>query len=104
LPSLLRGLPQPKTTTHHVDWLGLLRLLAGDDNLLIGPAYDEHHVFFAKSAPVPHPGLSENVLKEYFGFILREGPKVPIGYFCSAQLYGGADSQITANPAAEDSL
>jgi hypothetical protein len=98
LPALLRKFPQKghtKVEYRQVDWLTCLRLLAGGVALEVGADYEEHHVFFAKSAAVPRPGLSRDALERYFGFVMREGATAPVGYFLSAQLYGGADSQIT---------
>ncbi|KAI3319860.1 Glucooligosaccharide oxidase [Xylariaceae sp. AK1471] len=102
LPTLLHGFPQKGATKveyRQVDWLTCLRLLAGGMDIEVGANYEEHHVFFAKSAAVPHPGLSREALKNYFEFVMREGASAPVGYFLSAQLYGGADSQVTANKA-----
>lgn len=104
LTALLRAFPKRggiKAEFHQVDWLTLVRLLAGDADLEVGLNYAEHHVFFAKSAVVSHPGLSRDVLEGYFKYLLHEGPSAPMSYFIGAQLYGGADSQITANTAAD---
>ncbi|KAI0871720.1 Glucooligosaccharide oxidase [Hypoxylon argillaceum] len=101
LPALLRVFPQKgaiEVDFRQVDWPTLLRLLAGTD-LEVSPNYAEHHVFLAKSAAVVHPGLSKNALEGYFKYLLRERASAPIGYFVGIQLYGGADSQITANTA-----
>ncbi|KAJ8121266.1 hypothetical protein ONZ43_g2237 [Nemania bipapillata] len=102
LPELLRVFPKKgavKADSRQVDWQALLRLLAGDMDLEVSPDYAEHHTFFAKSAAVLHPGLSRDSLESYFQYILREGASAPISYFIGVQLYGGADSQITANTA-----
>ncbi|KAI1294093.1 hypothetical protein F5Y03DRAFT_373353 [Xylaria venustula] len=80
-----------------VHWLTLLRKLAGDKDLDIGLDYDEHSTFFAKSVVVSHPGLSDDELECYFSYLLATGQSTPIDYFIGIQLYGGADSQITAN-------
>ncbi|KAI0467332.1 Glucooligosaccharide oxidase [Xylaria cf. heliscus] len=81
------------------DWLNLLRAVAGDTDLEVDPDTVERQCFFAKSAAVALPGLSRDALEEYFKYLLDNGARVPIDYFVGAQLYGGADSQITANPA-----
>jgi len=111
LPPLLAGFPQDGTTLVDlsvVDWLASLQLFSGGADLRVGPDYEEHHAFYAKSAPVPHPGVSTEALEKYFAHLLREGPKAPVEYFLGAQLYGGFDSQITARlgdkDAAEDSF
>ncbi|KAI3338011.1 hypothetical protein F4824DRAFT_460898 [Ustulina deusta] len=80
-----------------VGWLELLQQLAGDNGLDVGPTYEEHLTFFAKSVAVSHPGLSKDELQNYFRCLLSEGKSTPIDYFIGVQLYGGADSQITAN-------
>lgn len=104
LTALLRALPKKgdfKAKFHQVDWLTLVQLLAGDRDLEVSLDYAEHHMFFSKSAVVSHPGLSRDALKNYFKYLLREGPSAPMDYYINAQLYGGADSQITANKAAD---
>lgn len=107
LPKMLHGFPQKGATKvdfRQVDWLTGLRLLAGGQDLEVSINYQEHHVFFAKSAAVPHPGLSRESLGTYFEFIMHEGVAAPVGYFLSAQLYGGADSQVTANKDKDDAF
>ncbi|KAI1117714.1 Glucooligosaccharide oxidase [Nemania sp. NC0429] len=104
LTPLLRAFPKKggiKAECRQVDWLTLVRVLAGDIDLEVSPNYAEHHVFFARSAVVSQPGLSRDALESYFKYLLQEGPSTPITYFIGAQLYGGADSQITANTAAD---
>ncbi|GAP91556.1 putative glucooligosaccharide oxidase [Rosellinia necatrix] len=105
LPALLCGFPWEESIRvdlRQVDWLTLLRLLAGDTGLEVGPSYAEHHMFFAKSACVSHPGLSKDVLEMYFKYLMGKGPSAPVDYFIGVQLYGGADSQIT-NSIVDDS-
>lgn len=104
LTALLRAFPKKegiKAEFRQVDWLTLVRLLAGDTDLEVSLNYAEHHMFFAKSAVVSHPGLSRDALESYFKYLFREGPSAPISYFIGAQLYGGADSQITASTATD---
>ncbi|KAI1751040.1 Glucooligosaccharide oxidase [Xylaria castorea] len=79
-----------------LDWLKLLRAVAGDTDLEVDPNNAERQCFFAKSAAVAHPGLSRDVLEEYFTYLLGNGAETPIDYFVGVQLYGGADSRITA--------
>ncbi|KAI8624180.1 Glucooligosaccharide oxidase [Xylariaceae sp. FL1651] len=106
LPKLLLRFPHKGATKvkfRQADWLTSLQLAAGNTDLEVGANHAEHHVFFAKSATVSHPGLSQEALKGYFEYIMREGTSAPVGYFIGVQLYGGEDSQITAQ-AAEDSF
>ncbi|KAI1266944.1 Glucooligosaccharide oxidase [Xylariaceae sp. FL1019] len=98
LPVLLKGLPNHgamKVTMEQTDWLNHLKLWSGTE-LAIGEDYDEHHVFYAKSATIANPGLTEGQLWRYFHHVLNAGAAAPVDYFISAQLYGGRDSQITA--------
>ncbi|TGJ83717.1 hypothetical protein E0Z10_g5036 [Xylaria hypoxylon] len=100
LMPLLQGLPVKeaiRTGYRRVEWLALLRLWADDKDPEVSPDYEEHLIFFAKSAAVSHPGLSRDELRQYFTFLLAEGPSAPVDYFIGVQLYGGANSQITAN-------
>ncbi|GAW24090.1 hypothetical protein ANO14919_136700 [Xylariales sp. No.14919] len=99
---LRQGFPAAEATHasyRSVDWSSLLQLWAGDGEVEVGPNYEEHLIFFAKSAVVSHPGLSRDELEGYFTFLLAEGPSTPVDYFVGVQLYGGADSQITAHAA-----
>ncbi|KAI8948152.1 Glucooligosaccharide oxidase [Xylaria longipes] len=79
-----------------LDWPQLLRALAGDADLEIKSENTERPCFFAKSAAVAHPGLSQDALREYFRYLFGNGWWAPIDYFIGIQLYGGADSRITA--------
>ncbi|KAI2634454.1 Glucooligosaccharide oxidase [Xylaria nigripes] len=101
LPALVRGFPQRSTevSIKQVDWLSSLQMWAGGVDLEGSPNDIESHAFFSKSAAVSHPGLSRDSLKSYFQYIIREGWKAPVHYFIGIQLYGGADSQISANTA-----
>ncbi|KAI0409305.1 Glucooligosaccharide oxidase [Xylaria palmicola] len=102
IPVLLGGLPMRdtiKVNFHQVDWLELLRLLAGGADLKASLSQEEHHAFFAKGTAVSHPGLSQDVMEGYFRYLLRNGTSLPINYFVGVQLYGGADSRITAHTA-----
>ncbi|KAI1826372.1 Glucooligosaccharide oxidase [Xylaria intraflava] len=100
LPALLRGFPEKELTSVqlcNVDWLSSLRMFAGGTDLDVGDDDAEHAMFFSKCAVVSRPGLSGDALKRYFEYIRDKGAIAPVGYFISMQLYGGADSQITAN-------
>ncbi|KAI0445185.1 Glucooligosaccharide oxidase [Xylaria telfairii] len=77
-------------------WLELLRALAGTD-LKVGSDVSDHQCFFAKSVVVANPGVHQDRLEAYFLHLLGNGAGTPIDYFIGVQLYGGADSQITAN-------
>ncbi|KAI0164572.1 Glucooligosaccharide oxidase [Xylariaceae sp. FL1272] len=99
LPELLKGFPSNgamKVSMEQTDWITGLRLWSGDMELAISENYEEHHVFYAKSATIASPGVTEKELKPYFEYLLNEGAVAPVGYFISAQLYGGRDSQIAA--------
>ncbi|KAI0542512.1 hypothetical protein GGR58DRAFT_525023 [Xylaria digitata] len=100
LMPFLEGLPTTEAIQigcRPIKWSELLQQWAGDTKLEVSLDYEEHLIFFANSAAVSYPGLSRNELKNYFTFLLTEGPVTPIDYFVGIQLYGGANSQITAN-------
>lgn len=106
LPALLielRGEQGIKVEIQQLDWLALMRAVAGGTPLETNHDHVEELAFFAKSAAVSHTGLSHNALMSYFQHLLSEGPLVTASYFIGIQLYGGADSQITA-PMTLDSL
>ncbi|KAI0547777.1 Glucooligosaccharide oxidase [Xylaria curta] len=86
------------------DWLKLLRVMAGGTPLVVDPSVVTPHCFFAKSAAVASLGLSRDDLQEYFTYLLGNGAKTSIDYFIGVQLYGGADSQITARFSTIDSF
>ncbi|KAI1331493.1 Glucooligosaccharide oxidase [Xylariaceae sp. FL0255] len=99
MPAILSKFPQKATIQvdmRQVDWLTCLRLLCGELDLSVSGVCQEQHVFYAKSAIIPSPGLEVSTLKRYFECVLQQGVQAPVGYFISAQLYGGADSQITS--------
>ncbi|KAI0104285.1 Glucooligosaccharide oxidase [Nemania sp. FL0031] len=101
-PALMRVVPETgeiKVRCRRTDWPTLIALLAGDAELDVGPDHTEHEEFFAKSAVVLHPGLSRAALKDYFSLIASEDESPPIPYFIGIQLFGGRDSQISANTA-----
>ncbi|KAI0453891.1 Glucooligosaccharide oxidase [Xylaria acuta] len=81
---------------HELGWMELLQAMAGDMELNVDSNNAERPCFFAKSAAVAHPGLSRYALEEYFIYLLSNGARAPIDYFVGVQLYGGADSRITA--------
>ncbi|KAI1814152.1 Glucooligosaccharide oxidase [Poronia punctata] len=99
LPGLLAASPDrhKKYVIKNVDYMESLRLWAGGD-LHVGTDYNEHHAFYAKSTPVPHPGLSSEALTNFFTNLFRKGPTAPVNYFVGAQLWGGSESRITGNP------
>ncbi|KAK5625468.1 hypothetical protein RRF57_001184 [Xylaria bambusicola] len=100
LMPLLQGCPAKEghsASYNAVDWIMLLQQLADGQDLDVSPNHKERLMFFAKSVAVSSPGLSRDELKTYFRCLLSEGQSTSIGYFVGIQLYGGADSQITAN-------
>ncbi|KAI1170275.1 Glucooligosaccharide oxidase [Nemania sp. FL0916] len=102
LPALRRAFPQhlqeePKVSVWEIDWLSSLVLLADGRKLDVVLDNAERSCLYAKSAAIPRPGLSRDALQGYFQYLLHKGASAPVNYFVGVQLYGGADSQITAN-------
>ncbi|KAI0505378.1 hypothetical protein F5B22DRAFT_661593 [Xylaria bambusicola] len=100
LMPLLQGCPAKdghSASYNPVGWMMLLQQLADGQDLNVSPNHMERLIFFAKSVAVSNPGLSRDELKTYFEYLLSEGQSTSIGYFVGVQLYGGIDSQITAN-------
>ncbi|KAI1435825.1 Glucooligosaccharide oxidase [Xylaria sp. CBS 124048] len=104
LPALLGGLPRRQRVTsssfQEGRWYSALRPRGNVNVRLeagINPA--EHpKMCYSKCAVVNHPGLSDDVLNRFFDFILSKDQITrPTRYYIGMQLYGGRDSQITAN-------
>ncbi|KAI1742849.1 Glucooligosaccharide oxidase [Xylaria scruposa] len=85
-------------------WLKLLQKMAGGTPLVCDSSVVKPHCFFTKSAAVASLGLSRDNLEEYFTYLLSSGAKTSIDYFIGVQLYGGADSRITARSSTIDSF
>ncbi|KAI8965552.1 putative glucooligosaccharide oxidase [Daldinia sp. FL1419] len=97
LPALLKGVPEfPTIEIKQVDWATSLKLLNQGRDIDVPNDYSEQANFFAKSVVVPEPGFTAESLTDFFTLLFKEGATAPIQYFIMIDLYGGADSQISA--------
>jgi len=97
-PKMLSGISMSPSSSSakELDWLQSLTALSGCDELAVPAAgFNDRHNFAVKSVTTPD-SISAATLTSYFTYMREKGRSAPVDWFSIVNLYGGADSQISA--------